>query len=93
MRRAAAKEVTVAVHGHPSRAGQMSFPGASRPIRFSRGIDVQHHFNNVLPIGAVAFGVEQTEVGDQMLLVIAGQDRRARRFIGDIRVKRWLPHG
>ncbi len=93
MRRAAAKKVTVAVLGHPPRAGQVGFPGASRPIRFSRGVDVQHDFSNLLPIGAVAFSVEQTEIGDQMLLVIAGQDRRARRFISDIRVKRWLLHG
>jgi hypothetical protein len=49
---------------------------------------VEHDPRDLGPVGAVLFGVEQAEISDEMLFVIARQGRRARRFIGDIRVKR-----
>ena len=53
MRCAAAKQMPVAVLGHPVGAGEMGFPGAAGAIRLAVGIEVQHDPRDLRPVGAV----------------------------------------
>ena len=89
----AAKQMPIAVLGHPVGAGEMGFPGAAGAVRLAVGIKVQHDPRNLFPIGAVGFGVEQAQIRDQVELVIAGQSGRSRRRVGDIWVERGFLHG
>lgn len=93
MRRPAAKQMPVAVLGHPASASEVCLPGAPGALGLVIRIEVEHDPRDLGPVGAVLFGVEQAEISDQVLLVIAGQDRRGRRVIGDIRIERRLLHG
>jgi len=54
---------------------------------------MQHDPRNFFPIGAVGVGMEQAQVGDQVLFVIAGQNGGGRCFVGDILVKQGLLQG
>ena len=74
VRRAALQEMPVAGFCHPSRAGEMALPGPFCPVRFPRGIDVQHDFRHFPPVRACLVGVEQTQIGDKVLLVISRQN-------------------
>jgi hypothetical protein len=74
--------------GDPAGTGEMGFPRPARPIRLARDVNMQHGPRDLFPVGAIGCGVEQTEIGNQVLLVIAGQNRRGRRGIGDIRIGR-----
>ena len=88
VRFSAMKQVAIAVLGHPASTRQMGFPGAARPVRLTVRINVQHDPRYVFPVSAVRGSVEQTEISDQVLLIIAGRDRRGRRVIGDIRIEK-----
>jgi hypothetical protein len=55
--------MTIPVRGHPSSTFKMRHPGSPRPIRLTVRIDVQDDFRDLLPICAIAFGVEKAEVG------------------------------
>lgn len=88
VRCSATKQMAIAVLGHPASTRQMGFQGAARPIRLAVRIKVQHDPRDLFPVSAVHGSVEQTEISDQVLLVIAGHDRRGRRVIGDIRIER-----
>ena len=79
---AALEEMPIAFFRHPSSARKMALPGAPGAIRFTRWIDMQHDPSNFPPVRALGVGIKQAQIGDDMLLVIAGQDpvrRRARR--------------
>ena len=65
--------MAIAVRRHPLCADRMSFSCPSRPLGFGLRIDVQHDPRDFLPIGAFSAGIEQSEVGDYMLLIIAGE--------------------
>jgi hypothetical protein len=56
-------------------------------------VDMQHDPRNVAPVGAILVGIKQTEIRDNMLLVIRGKQWTGRRQIGDIRIEWWLFHG
>jgi len=51
--------MTIPVRGHPSSTFKMRHPGSPRPIRLTVRIDVQDDFRDLLPICAIAFGVEK----------------------------------
>jgi hypothetical protein len=85
--------MAIAVRRQPLCADRMSFSCPSRPLGFGLRIDVQHDPRDFLPIGAFSAGIEQSEVGDYMLLIIAGELGRYRRGIGDVRIGRRLLHG
>ena len=74
MRGAAAQKMAIALLRHPPGAREMGIPRPPRADMFARGVDMQDDLCNLLPIGAVSFRVEQAEIGDEMLLVVAGQD-------------------
>ncbi len=63
----------------------MCLPCASGVLGLAVRVKVQHDPRDLDPVGAVLLGVEQAEISDEILFVIAGKRRRARRFIGDIR--------
>jgi hypothetical protein len=68
---AAFKEMPVAMRGHPFGASQMTLPGAPRPIGFTGRIDVQHDAGHFGPIRAFGVGIEQTQIRDEMFVVIS----------------------
>jgi hypothetical protein len=73
---AAFEQMAVAVLGHPAGTREVAFPGTTRTLRFSHGINVQNDSCDVLPIRSVGFGVEQAKVRNRMSLVLAGEDGR-----------------
>lgn len=70
----------------------MAFPGSARAIGLPRGVDVQHESRDLRPVGAVLGSVEQAEIGNQVLFVVARQSRRRRSQVGDVWVEGWLLH-
>lgn len=48
---------------------------------------------HLAPVRILRRCVEQADVGEQPLLVIAGQDWGIRRNVGDIRIEEWFKHG
>ena len=70
---AAFKQVPIAMRGHPFGANQMTFPGALRPIGFTGRIDVQHDAGYFGPIRAFGLGIDETQIRDEMFVVIVGQ--------------------
>ena len=48
---------------------------------------------HLAPVRIFSRRVEQANVGEQPLLVIAGQDRGIRRNVGDIGIEEWFKHG
>src|SRR5271169_5491637 len=69
MMSAAFKQMPVAMRGHPFGASQMTFPGASGSIGFTRRIDVQHDAGHFGPIRTFGVGIEQTQIRDEMFVV------------------------
>jgi hypothetical protein len=67
---AAFKQVPVAMRSHPFGARQMTLPGAPRPIAFSGRIDVQHDAGHFGPIRAFELGIDETQIRDEMFVVI-----------------------
>jgi hypothetical protein len=61
------------MRGHPFGASQMTLPGVPRPIGFTGRIDVQHDAGHFLPIRAFGVGIKQTQIRDEMFVVIIGQ--------------------
>ena len=57
----------IAVLGQPSRAGEVAFPCATSACGFARRVDVEHDPGDLRPVGSVGFGIEQAEIGDEML--------------------------
>ena len=73
MMSAAFKQMPVTMRGHPFGASQMALPGAPGSIGFTGRIDVQHDAGHFGPIRAFGVGIEQTQVRDEMFVVIVGQ--------------------
>jgi hypothetical protein len=90
---ATAQEVLVTVLSHPFRARQMAFECFPSARRLANGIDVQRDPRDLLPIRTFCVGVEQTQTGDNVFVIMGCQRQTRRRGIGDIRIKRRLLHG
>jgi hypothetical protein len=93
VRNSATKQMPIAVLGHPAGTSEVRLPGAPGALGLAVRIEMQHDPRDIGPIGAVIFGVEQAQIGDRVLFVIACQDRCTWRFIGDTLVKWRLLHG
>lgn len=89
---ATAQEMAIAVLRHPAGPRQMGFPGAPRPGWLGRWIDVQHQLRDFLPVGAILGGVQQAQIGDEVLLVIAREDAVGWRRVCDKGIERWRMH-
>ena len=61
----------------------MRFPSAPRTVRLARGVDVQDEARDLAPIRSIPSGVEQPEVGHDVLLVVAGENGISRSGVGD----------
>jgi hypothetical protein len=67
------KQMPVAMCGHPFGASQMTLPGAPRPIGLTGRIDVQHDAGHFGPIRTFGVGIKQTQIRDEVVVVIVGQ--------------------
>jgi hypothetical protein len=86
------QQVLVALLHQPFRTSQMAVPGLPRPSRLFGGIDMKHDPRNLSPIRSLRLGVEQAQIRDGVLFVVAGQSGGVRRLVGDSRIKRSLRH-
>jgi len=84
VRRAATEQTPVAVLGHPARPGEVGFPGAPRPIGLALRIKAQHDAGDLFPVGPLRRRAEQAKIGHQVLFVVAAQNERGRRHLGDV---------
>jgi hypothetical protein len=65
-------------------------PGA---IGFTLPIKMQHYSSNLTPVRTLRVRIEQTQIGDDVFLVVNGQNGIGRCGIGDIWIKRQVRHG
>jgi hypothetical protein len=70
----------------------MALPGAPRPIGFTGWIDVQHDAGHFGPIRAFGVGIEQTQIRDEMFVIIVGQTVGHRGLVGNRGIERRLGH-
>jgi hypothetical protein len=88
MRRPTPEQVAITVLRHPLRAGQVALPGPAGSLRLACWIDVEDNTSYFTPLSRIRLRVEETEIGDQVLLVVCRERVLVRRLIGDIRI-RW----
>ena len=55
-------------------------------------IELQHDPRDLLPIRTFRVGVEHTQIGDRVFVIVWRQRQIRRRGIDDIRIKRGLLH-
>lgn len=71
----------------------MGLPGLERSLRLMLRIDVQDDPGHLAPVRIFGRRIKKADVGEQSLLVIAGQDRGIRCNVGNIGIKEWFKHG
>src|SRR5438067_1444655 len=81
--------MAIAVASRPLRSSQMAFVATTGARRIVGWINVENDTRHFSPIGTVLFGIEQTHIGDRVLLVIRRQRRVIRSQIGNFGMKRW----
>jgi len=54
---------------------------------------MQNDPRDLLPIRIFRVGVEQTQIGDRVFVIVRRQHQIRRRGVGDIRIQRGLLHG
>jgi len=77
----------VAVLGHPLGALKVGVECPPGAIGFPARITMQDYAGDFTPIRSVRIRVQQTQVGDQVFVVVRGQDRIRRRDVSDIGIK------
>src|SRR4030095_3319288 len=70
----------------------MTLPGAPSPLRLIIRIDLQDDTRDLSPLGAIAPGIQQTQVRNEMLLIVPCQDGICRSQISNRRIDRRLFH-
>jgi hypothetical protein len=88
----APKQVLKAARGHPFGTREMALPGAPSALRLIIWIDVQNNTRDLSPVGAITLGIQQTQVRNEMLLIVPCQDGFCRSQIGNRRIERRLFH-
>lgn len=63
--------MTIAMFGHPFRAGQMAFIYSTGAIRLRLGVDVQNDLRDLSPIGTLSIRVQQAQIRDGMLVTLS----------------------
>jgi hypothetical protein len=63
-------ELPVTMLGQPSGALQVAFPAGARPFGLSFGVHAQHDPRHLCPVRALRCGVEETQIGDEMVVVV-----------------------
>ena len=74
MRSATAQKMPVSILGHPAGAGQVRRPDCLGAFCFARWIEMQNDPGDLPPIRAFRIGIEKAKIGDEVLLVVAGED-------------------
>jgi transposase len=92
LRSTASEQIPVPVLGHPFGAREVALEGASRPFGFTGGIDVQDDPSHFCPVRTFGVGIEQTQIGDEMFMVIGGQTVRLGGLIGNRGIEWRLGH-
>ena len=64
------KQVPIALFGHPVRAREVTVVDALGALGFLLGIESENDGDSFAPVGAFSFGIEQTDIGYQMPLII-----------------------
>ena len=68
---------------HPFSPREMAFMHTFRTVGFAIWIQVQHYARDVTPVSTLCVGIQESEVGYQMVLVIDGYSRGAWRGISN----------
>ena len=91
----AARRRCVAVFGHPSGAGEMALPRMAGACGFARRIDVEHDARHLGPVRIVSLGIKNSEIGDEVFHVVAGEGIYVRNLVSTVRIERCsqLRHG
>ncbi len=91
MRCSTAQKMPVAILGHPARAGQVGGPDSLGLLGIVRRIEMQNDPGDLPPIRAFRIGIEKAQIGDEVLLVVAGEDIGRRSSIRYWRIELgWL---
>jgi hypothetical protein len=80
----------VAVTGHPFGGGEVAIKCLAGAGRFAFGVDMQHDPRHFAPVSTFRIRVEQTQIGDDVFLIVNGQLRIRGCTVGDIGIKGWL---
>ena len=74
MWRATAQKMPVTILGHPAGAGQVRGPDCLGAFCVMRWIEMQNDPDDLAPVSAFRIGIEKAQIGDEVLLVVAGED-------------------
>jgi hypothetical protein len=86
------EQMLVPVFGHPFGAREVTFESTPRAFRFTGWIDVQDDPRHFRPVRAFGVGIEQTQIGDEMFVVISGQIASRRGLVGNAGIEWRLRH-
>ncbi len=86
VRSATLQKKFVPLLSHPTCAREVSFPSAVRALRFPIRINLKHNSSDLAPIRMLGVGIEEAQISNLMLFIIAGENRIGRCAIGNGRV-------
>ncbi|MDA9489002.1 hypothetical protein XI08_07240 [Bradyrhizobium sp. CCBAU 11361] len=72
----------------PFGASQMTLESTAGAIRIQGGINTKHNAHDLAPISVIGLGIQETHIGDGMLLVVRRELGRVRRGICDLGIGR-----
>jgi hypothetical protein len=89
------EEESVAVLGHPLGSGELALPRTVGAGGVARGIDVQDDARDLGPFGAISFRIKDSQIGDEVLHVVAREGIYVRNLVSAVRIERCsqLRHG
>lgn len=76
------QELAIAGITHPARPRHMRVPASPRAVPVGCRVTAEHDPRHLAPVGPGFLGVEQTEIGDMMEMVVRRQQRTVRCLIG-----------
>jgi hypothetical protein len=85
----------VALFSHPAGAGEMALSRTVGTGGVARGIDVQDDARDLGPVGAISFRIKDSQIGDEVFHVVAGEPIYVRNLVSTVRIERWprFDHG
>jgi hypothetical protein len=92
-RGAAPKQMPVSDLRHPFGPREVTVEGTARLIGLAVWVNVQDDPRDIAPVGVFRIGIEQTQVRDDMLLVVGSDRWIGWGQISDVRIERRLLHG
>src|SRR4051812_14247881 len=88
----AAQQMAVAVTGDPFCTRKMTLERLASAIRLEDRIYMEDDAGHLPPVRIVSLGVQESQIRDDVLLVVSCQGRSRRRQVRSIRIKRWCLH-